>query len=212
MKIALVNCSPKIKNSASHCILQELKPFLSKDDTKIYDYSLNKPKINIDEMQSLSECNVLIFAFPLYVDAIPSHLLNCLIELEKFFRGLKKNDITVYALVNCGFYEGRQNHIAIEIMKNWCVKSGLKWGQGVGIGAGGMIPSIKNVKIGHGPKKNLEKAFKLLSTNILKCTSEEDIFITANFPRILYKLAAEMAWRKAIRSNGLKRKDLFLRK
>jgi hypothetical protein len=76
----------------------------------------------------LTECNVLVFAFPLYVDGIPSHLLNCLRKLEKFFGGLDKKDIMVYSLGNCGFYEGDQNKLAIEMMENWCAKAGLKWG------------------------------------------------------------------------------------
>lgn len=115
-------------------------------------------------------------------------------------------------MVNCGFYEGHQNKLALEMMENWCVKARLKWGQGIGIGAGGMLSGLKNVPIGHGPKKNLEKAFNQLTNNILNSSSEENIFVNANFPRILYKFAAEMGWRQAIKANGLKRKDLFLQK
>lgn len=47
--------------------------------------------------------------------------------------------LEVYCLVNCGFYEGHQNKLAIEMMGNWCEKAGIKWGEEVGIGAGGMI-------------------------------------------------------------------------
>lgn len=154
----------------------------------------------------------LVFAFPLYVDGIPSHLLNCLIQLEKTFAAIYRKDINVYALVNCGFYEGHQNRMAIEMMENWCFKARLNWGQGIGIGAGGMLPVIKDVPIGRGPKKNLGKSLKKFATNILKSDSDQNIFITANFPRFLYKFAAEMGWRKSIKKNGLKRKDLFLKK
>jgi len=212
MKIAFINGSPKMKDSASGCILQELKDFLEQDGNIISEYYFTKPQLSEKEIEQLTECNVLVFAFPLYVDGIPSHLLNCLIQLEKIFATINRKDINVYSLVNCGFYEGHQNKLAIEMMENWCSKAGLKWGQGVAIGAGGMLPMIKNVPIGHGPKKNLGKAFKQLASNILKCTSEENIFITANFPRVLYKLGAEMGWRQSIKANGLKRKDLFLKK
>lgn len=210
MKIAFINGSSKTKDSASGCILNDLKPFL-KDNT-ISEYKFNKKKVTLEQMEELAKCDVLVFAFPLYVDGIPSHLLNCLIQLEKFFTQIEQKEIIVYCLVNCGFYEGHQNKLAIEMMESWCKKSGVKWGQGIGIGAGGMIISLKNVTIGHGPKKNLGKAFKMLSNNILKGTSEGNIFITANFPRILYKLAAEMGWRHLIKANGLKRKDLFFKK
>jgi multimeric flavodoxin WrbA len=212
MKIALINGSPKIKDSASGFILQELKALLENHSNMISEYYFRKTQLSTKEMEELMEFDVLVFAFPLYVDGVPSHLLNCLTELERFLNPIKENKIKVYSLVNCGFYEGHQNKLAIEIMENWCTKAGLKWGQGVGIGAGGMVPSLKSVPIGHGPKKNLEKAQKQLANNILKCNSEENIFITANFPRIAYKLAGEMGWRKSIRGNGLKRKDLFLRK
>jgi len=37
----------------------------------------------------------------------------------------------------------------------------------------------------------------------------EDLFISPNFPRIAYKIGAEMGWRKQIKANGLKAKDLF---
>lgn len=212
MKIAFINGSPKVKDSASGCILEELKEFLEKDSNIISEYCFRKPQVSEKEIEQLIKCDILVFAFPLYVDGIPSHLLNCLIQLEKVFETINKKDINIYTLVNCGFYEGHQNKLAIEMMENWCLKAGLKWGQGVAVGAGGMISAIKDVPIGRGPKKNLGKALIQFASNILKCDSEENIFITANFPRILYKLAAEMGWRQSINKNGLKRKDLFLRK
>lgn len=212
MKIALISGSPKVKDSASDYILQELKPFLGQDANIISEYYFRKPQLSAKEIEQLTESNILVFAFPLYVDGIPSHLLKCLIQLQKTFKNINRNDILVYSLVNCGFYEGYQNKLAIEMMENWCTKSGLRWGQGLGIGAGGMLASIKNVPIGHGPKKNLGRALKQLANNILKCTSEENIFITSNFPRVLYKVAAEAGWRQSIKANGLKKKDLFLKK
>jgi len=212
MKIALINGSPKVTNSASGCLLQELKPFLQHDTNVISEHNFRKPQLSIEEMEQLAECNVLVFAFPIYVDGIPSHLLNCLMQLESFFSAKEEKDIIVYSIANCGFYEGHQAAIAIEMMKNWCIKAGLCWGQGVGVGAGGMLTSIKNVPIGYGPKKSLGAAFEKLAKNILEHSSGEDIFITADFPRTLYKLAAEMGWRKSIKANGMKKKDLSLKK
>lgn len=212
MKIAFINGSPKVKDSASGCILTELKAFLENESNTISEYYFRKSQLSTDEIKQLTECDILVFAFPLYVDGIPSHLLNCLIQLETFFASIKEKEIIVYSLVNCGFFEAHQNELAIEMMENWCTKAGLKWGQGIAIGAGGMVPMMKNTPVGRGPKKNLDKAFKQLSNNILKCTTAENIYVTANFPRFLYKFAAEMGWRQFGKANGLKRKDLFLRK
>lgn len=212
MKIALINGSPKVKDSNSGYILSDLKGFLEGKCTMISEYYFRKPELSEEEMEQLRECDAIVLAFPLYVDGVPSHLLSCLCQLEKFFIGVKKKEIRVYSLVNCGFYEGHQNKIALEILENWCEKAGIKWGQGIGIGAGEMLSAVKNVSVGHGPKKNLGEALKQLSNNILISASGENIFITANFPRFAYKLSGELGWRQAIKGNGLSRKDLFLKR
>jgi len=212
MKIAFIYGSPKSKYSASASLLQELKSLLDQDGIAISEYNFNKPSLNEEEMGHLKEHDILVFSFPLYVDGIPSHLLNCLTQLETFFASMNEKDIKVYSIVNCGFYEGHQTKLAMEMMENWCLKAGLKWGQGLGIGGGGMMVMIKNVPMGQGPKKSLEKPFRRLANNILNGISEENIFISPSIPRFLYKLAAEMGWRKSIKANGLKTKDLSARK
>ncbi|MEG2916647.1 MAG: hypothetical protein RR891_11020 [Clostridium sp.] len=211
MKIALINGSPKAKDSGSGHILQGLKSFFDGSHS-ILEYFFRKHQIDNDQMKEISQCEAIVFAFPLYVDGIPSHLLRCLIQLEEFFSAIDKKDIRVYALVNCGFYEGQQNILAINMIENWCEKSKLKWGQGIGIGGGGMLLSVKNVPLGHGPNKNLGEALKVVSNNILKGQSGENLFIKPNFPRLAYKLAGERGWRQGIKANGLKTKDLFRKK
>ena len=99
MKIAFINGSPKVKDSASGSILQELRPLLEQGGNIISEYNFLKPELNTKEIEGLVECNILIFAFPLYVDGIPSHLLNCLIQLEKIFANIDNKDIKVYSNV-----------------------------------------------------------------------------------------------------------------
>ena len=211
MRIALINGSPKTKNSASGCILQALKGLLP-DEHEITEYSLRKSKISASDLEQISESSVLVFSFPLYVDGIPSQLLNCLYQMEMFFKAKAVKTMTVYSLVNSGFYEGEQNAIALEMIKNWCVKAGVDWGQGLGIGGGGMYPAMAAVPDGQGPKKNLQKALRIIAENLSAGAAAENIYINPGFPRILYKLAAEMGWRQQIKANGLKRKDLFTKK
>lgn len=211
MKIALINGSPKTKDSNSGRAIKELKGFIS-DASIISEYSFRKTSLTEGEISQLENCDALVFAFPLYVDSVPSHLLRCLIQLEGYFRGIGKSNIKVYTLINCGFYEGEQNKIAMEIMENWCEKAGFTWGQGLCIGAGMMLESIENVPAGHGPKKNLGVALKELGENISKARSAENLCITANFPRFLYKVSGNFGWIQQAKANGLKRKDLYLKK
>ena len=152
----------------------------------------------------------MVFAFPLYVDSLPSHLLSCLVRLEEYLKHAAfSKDCTVYAIANCGFYEGSQNALALDIMENWCSKAGVIWGCGLGIGAGGMMPVISGMAAGKGPKKNFSGAFNTLSDRILRQETVENICFSPNFPRFLYKMAGEMGWRQAVKNNGLTRRDLW---
>ena len=211
MKIALINGSPKTKDSASEFILGALKPLLT-DDNEMIEYHLKSSMLNDHDLERMAACNALVFAFPLYVDGIPSHLVSCLYQMETFFSRQSTKRIVVYALVNNGFYEGRQNSIALELMENWCEKAQLIWGQGIGIGGGGMLPLLSGVPDGQGPKKNLWVALKTLTSCILTGSVADNLFISPNFPKFAYKIAAEMGWRQQAKANGLRVKDLFTQK
>jgi multimeric flavodoxin WrbA len=208
MKIAMINGSPKSKDSTSGQILKELKTCLNNDVTYT-DYQFNKPQPSEDALFTLNDFDVLVFAFPLYVDGIPSHLLSCLKKIQQ--SGLSNKNITVYCIVNSGFYDGIQNSNAVEILHNWCRHMGLKWGMGVGIGGGGALLSMSGVPLGKGPKKSIGLAFTQLAKNIEQKSSSDNIYTNINFPRFLYKIMAQLGWRQLIKLNGKKTRDLNYR-
>lgn len=208
MKIALINGSPKSKNSVSGDLLSDLQACFT-SDTVFAEFSFHKPEISEAVASELSSFDVWVFGFPLYVDGIPSQLLSCLCQIEKV--GVASKRIMVFGIVNSGFYEGTQNAIAIEILKNWCDKIGLKWGMGVGVGGGGSLSQMKSVPIGKGPKASLGKAFCTLKNSIENKKTAKNIYISVDFPRLFYKFAAEMGWKQMIKKNGGKVKDLNYR-
>jgi multimeric flavodoxin WrbA len=55
--------------------------------------------------RELPKTDALVFAMPVYVDAVPSHVLELLQFIEAFAR---ENSLgfKVHAICNCGFYEG----------------------------------------------------------------------------------------------------------
>lgn len=203
-QIILVNASPKRKDSASGAALEVLKNYINQQN--IVEYSFIKHQIPV-EFQ-IGDQDVLVFAFPLYVDGVPSHLVSCMAELEK--KVINVNNIRVYAIANCGFYEAKQNINALEIVENWCERSHINWQYGLGIGGGGMLTMIQKESITKGPLKSAIREFRVLADAIWQGTMRQDNhYVNPDFPRVLYKLAAEMGWRQMIRSNGGKRKDLF---
>ena len=209
MKIALINGSPK-KNetsrknrSVSGLILQAVREKLG----DLHDYVTCTPAVSEKEqsLSSLKDCDAVIFAFPLYIDGIPSHLLHFLDEIKDDIKTAAP-EAMVWAAVNNGFYEGSQNVLALDMMQAFCIASGLKWGQGIGIGAGGMI---KAAPVGKGPMRNLGLALDSLAENIICSRPQSNLFTVPNFPRFLYKTFAHFGWRTDAGKNGIKTKDLY---
>lgn len=209
MKMALINGSPKGGPSNSGFLLEKLKPLIT-EGNELHSYRVNAKQLKPEQYRELNEADVIVLAFPLYFDAIPSHLLRMMVELENYRQSEPGNpNLIVYALINNGFFEGRQCTIAADIVSNWCVRCGFRFGMAVGHGAGEMFHNLKQVPLGKGPLKNLGKAMTRLSTAILTRSSAESLFIQPNFPRILWRLSAtHFFWHRKAKRNGLRPKDL----
>ena len=205
MKIIIINGSPKTIKSNSEILGNYLFPLLKENNIKKY-YSIYF-QLNDKTKNEIYNSDVLIFIFPLYVDGIPSNLLKLLIKFEK--ENVIRPKTKIYCIVNNGFYEGKQNFLALLHMKNWCKKVNAKWGQGIGIGSGELLPYLKKFKLGQGPLKNLEKILNRLSRNILTLNSDKNIYINPNWPKILYFIQGSFSWILKARKNNLKIRELF---
>ena len=188
MKIAFINGSPRKKRGISAKLLRFLEEKL--------------PGCEIVTGWAPS-CDAYVFAFPLYVDGVPSSLLRELVAHEREMPAGAR----VYAIVNNGFYEGTQNANAIAILRNWSLRADLAWGQGIGAGGG---PTMENLKfpMGRGPLTTLGRAMDTLAEHILAGGGGEDIYTKPDVPRWIYKLAGEAGMRKAGKQHGLRPKDM----
>jgi len=205
MKIIIINGSPKTLKSNSEILGNYLFPLLKENNIKKY-YSIYF-QLNDKTKNEIYNSDVLIFIFPLYVDGIPSNLLKLLVKFEK--ENVVRPKTKIYCIVNNGFYEGKQNFLALLHMKNWCKKVNAKWGQGIGIGSGELLPYLKKFKLGQGPLKNLEKILNRFSRNILTLNSDKNIYINPNWPKNLYFIQGSFSWILKARKNNLKIQELF---
>ena len=185
MKIALLNGSPKYKNSSSEILLADLKSCIleaaktAEDacrETDILEITLHHDNVPPEIIQKLESADAWVFSCPLYVDGLPGHLLSCLLQLDSVLREKelpKTRPIFIYGIVNCGFYEGIQAKTALEILK---------------------APIIKKLRA--------------MADRMLRQEASENHYVSVAFPRFLYKMAAQMGWRQQIRANGKRAKDL----
>jgi multimeric flavodoxin WrbA len=209
MKIIIINGSQKIGESNTGIILDELNA-LFKTGHEIISYKLGIKQLSSDEFKNVVSADIIIVCFPLFNDSIPSNSLKTLIELESHFINEKMKNIIVYSIINNGFYEGKQTHIAFEVIQNWCEHCGIKFGGGIGQGAGEMIGATKNIPINSGPFKNLGHSLELL---VKKIESQEAFgikYLSPYFPRFLWELMSKYTfWHPLAYKNKLNKKDII---
>ena len=213
MRIVLLNGSPKRKESASRTLLEELKYYLFEkkglSGAEPGEVGLHQAAVSGEALAGLGDAEAWVFAFPLYVDGIPGHLLSCLAQLEEACSTSRK--VHIYGIVNCGFYEGIQAEPALELLQNWCEKTGCIWSGGLGVGGGGGLGQIPSGKKGQGPLGPVDLALEALADRILQGEKQENRYVSVALPRFLYKNAAQWGWRQMIKRNGGRKRDLGTR-
>ena len=135
MKTVYINCSPKKRFCASSYFLALQRLFAGGE--KVTE-KLRTPADYSRILSQLRDAQAVVFAVPLYVDGIPSHVLRFMEAMEAF---CKENGLHlhVYCIANNGFIEGKQNEPLMQSFEHFCSRAGLAWGGGVGIGGGVML-------------------------------------------------------------------------
>ena len=141
MKTVFINGSPKKKFSASTYFLSVQKLFVKGEKVK----EVLRNKKDYDRiLNTLKDGDNVVFCLPLYVDCIPSHVLSFLKEMESFCRE-NHFKLSVYVIANNGYIEGVQSEALLQVFRNFCTRSGLTWGGGIGRGGGVMLNVMRIV-------------------------------------------------------------------
>lgn len=204
--ILLLNCSYRGVNSNSNYFLECLESQCTDTCEKIHLNQLKEISVLVEKMK---EAKALVLGMPLYVDGAPAQVVELMEKLADDYReGFL--GLSVYVVSNLGFYEGRQSHILLEIVRNWCAKMEISYGGGLAVGAGEMLGGLKTVPLDQGPNKQLGEGMRKLAGAICKGEQIEDLYVEpAGFPRKLYMLAADMSWGKNVKRNGLSKKEIY---
>lgn len=139
MKTVYLTLSPKKRWSNSSYLTAVSRPFAGKDTISIhYEGPKNHPAI----FDALKTAEQLVLVMPLYVDGIPGHVLTLMEAIEQNCKEVHPS-LKVYAMINCGFYEGQQCEFAMEMVECWCLRCGFSFMGGRGIGAGEMFGVLR---------------------------------------------------------------------
>ncbi|MDO5520973.1 MAG: NAD(P)H-dependent oxidoreductase [bacterium] len=210
MIITAIDGSPKPKDSNTGAFINAVIKQLEGNPI-IHTYAVAKTVVNEEAMDEIMQSDILLLGFPLYVDGIPVNMLKQLIALEHAYRKREHADVIVYVIVNNGFYEGEQNVNAIEMVKHFCKRAGIRFGQGVGIGTGEMQGQMirQGMPVGKAVLTNLGRESEVLVKHIAEKKSGPNLYVRPNFPWHGFQLMGDQTfWKPQAKKNGLSVKDL----
>lgn len=178
----------------------------ARNECDCFEIKMNRSVLSREAIETLINSDIWVLFYPLYVDGVPGHILSCLQALERIKDRLGEK--LVYAVSNCGFYDGGQCGPSLDVIRNWAHRAELCWCGGIGVGGGGAVTALPRLKPGARPRSKLHKSLDYLMEMIVSGESFENRFVSIGIPRGLYKMAAEHGWRRALLDNGKRKKDI----
>jgi hypothetical protein len=202
--------SPRGSASTSESLGTYLLQILGEDGVeteKAYvNQSLSSDKSGEALLRLVDSSDLLILAFPLYADSLPSRVIAALelIAKHKIAENMPGRQRLV-AIVNSGFPEARQNDTAIAICRRFAEEAGIDWAGGLALGGGEMIAGKALSEVG-GSVRNVMKALNLAAAEIAKGEAvpkeAADLMAKPVLPSRLYVWLANRRWNRQIKKYG----------
>lgn len=189
----ILNGSPRAPRSNSRQYAQLLCSGLDGDCIEYALLSKDWPAI----LQAMENCTDLILVFPLYVDCLPSRMLEFLIWLQEH---PPVNRPTVHILINCGFVEPEQNGTALDILRLFCKQTGFPFGSSLSIGGGEAF--LKT------PFAFLAKAKIRKFAQCINRQKAVKLSVTMPLNKSMFIRAANSYWLKYGEQNGLNQQQM----
>ena len=116
MHVLILHASPKKKGGASRFFAGLFSLFLP--GTRKKTVSINSRQDFQRALELFPGMDVVCFFVPLYVDGLPSHVMEFLSQAEKYCKNHSCR-FRLYAVANNGFVEGKQNR---EVTPKSCTR------------------------------------------------------------------------------------------
>lgn len=161
-------------------------------------------------LEAAHHADLLVLAFPLYVDSLPSLVIRTL-ELMAEHRRIKSSRRTqrLAAIVNCGFPEAHQCDTALAICRRFAQETGLEWAGGLALGGGEAINGQPVLKV-KGLARNVIKALDLAGEALAagEPVPQRAIRLMAKplMPAWTYTWVAGWRWKRRARQHGMRAK------
>jgi len=210
VKKALLLCgSPKPGPSTSRSLLDYLAHELQGQGLEVQVFNLNRVNRDDSLMEKIlgetDRSDIIVAAFPLYVDGLPSPTLYALERIADHRRAKVVGDGKGFAAIsNCGFPEATQNQTVLATCKEFAREAGFTWLGGLALGGGGAIAGRPLESIG-GMVRNMRKALDGMAEALARGEKipAESMRLMAKplVPIWLYRLFGNRGWKKQMKEN-----------
>jgi multimeric flavodoxin WrbA len=131
--------SPRTKKSSSASLggylFEQLNAHGVETETIQIYTSINSQERMQAMYEAIDNTDLVVLAFPLYVDSIPAPVISALEKIAAHRTG-NRSPIRFSAIANCGFPEANHNDTALAICSEFSHQSGLTWMGSLSLGAG----------------------------------------------------------------------------
>jgi hypothetical protein len=202
--------SPRTKKSTSASLggylFEQLETRAIETETIQIYTSLNSQERMKTMLQSIDKADLLVLAFPLYVDSLPAPVIAA---LEKISAHRKDNHplICFAAISNCGFPGADHNNTALAICEEFAHEAGFAWLGSLALGAGeGIVHGIPLNKLDGRAiplKKSLDLAAEALASGKPVPQSARDLLAKPIIPNWMYTFQGKFGWRQQAKQYGM---------
>ena len=204
--------SPRTHKSSSHALGGYLFDRLAESGVQtetIYIHtSLYSPERMQTLLDSVDAADLVMLAFPLYVDSLPAPVMAALERIAAWRAGKNAARGRFAALANCGFPEAAHNHTALAICETFARQAGFGWAGALSLGAGeGLVHGAPLAEAG-GPAIPIKKALDLAAEALVRgeAIPQEAVDLLARpiIPGWLYRWMGVFGWKQQARQYGVK--------
>jgi multimeric flavodoxin WrbA len=158
--------------------------------------------------EAVDNADLVVLAFPLYVDNLPAPVIAA---LEKIAARRKGHQLPVRfaAIANCGFPEAHHNDTVLAICSEFARQNGFAWMGGLALGGGeGLVHGVPlNQMDGRAIplKKSLDLAADALANGNPIPQSARDLLGRPVIPNWMYKLFGGYGWKQQAKQYNMEK-------
>ena len=208
--------SPRTKKSTSaslggYLFSQLAARGLQTETIQVYT-AFSSPARTAQALEKLDAADLVVLAFPLYVDSLPAPVIAALekVAAQRAAHPDGRSAVQRFAAIaNCGFPEASHNAIALAICSQFARQSGFAWAGGLALGGGEGLVHGAPLETLDGRaiplKKSLEMAAEALASGEPIPPAAGELLAKPVIPAWIYRLLGGYGWKQQAKRYGVQR-------